>query len=65
MHMRAGVQSGAGQLFVAGGNFMWGLLAAAIVALAIILERAFTLAKARTNTRRLIGSVITTWGSWP
>lgn len=53
-------QSGAGQLFVAGGNFMWGLLAAAIVALAIILERAFTLAKARTNTRRLIGNVITT-----
>ena len=53
-------QSGAGQLFVAGGNFMWGLLAAAIVALAIILERAYTLAKARTNTRRLIGNVITT-----
>jgi biopolymer transport protein ExbB len=53
-------QSGAGQLFVAGGNFMWGLLAAAILALAVILERAFTLAKARTNTRRLIGNVITT-----
>ena len=53
-------QSGAGQLFIAGGNFMWGLLAAAILALAVILERAFTLAKARTNTRRLIGSVITT-----
>ena len=53
-------QSGAGQLFVAGGNFMWGLLAAAILALAIIIERAFTLAKARTNTRRLIGTVITT-----
>lgn len=53
-------QSGAGKLFVAGGNFMWGLLAAAIIALAIILERALTLAKARTNTRRLIGSVITT-----
>ena len=53
-------QSGAGQLFVAGGNFMWGLLLAALVALAIILERAITLAKARTNTRRLIGNVITT-----
>jgi biopolymer transport protein ExbB len=53
-------QSGAGQLFIAGGNFMWGLLAAAILALAVILERAFTLAKARTNTRRLIGNVITT-----
>ncbi len=53
-------QSGAGQLFVAGGNFMWGLLLAAIVALAIILERAWTLSKARTNTRRLIGEVITT-----
>ena len=53
-------RSGAGKLFVAGGNFMWGLLLAAIVALAIIIERAFTLAKARTNTRRLIGTVITT-----
>lgn len=53
-------QSGAGQLFIAGGNFMWFLLIAAIVGLAIILERGFTLARARTNTRRLIGSVITT-----
>lgn len=53
-------KSGAGQLFVAGGNFMWGLLAAAIVALAVILERMWTLTRARTNTRRLIGTVITT-----
>jgi biopolymer transport protein ExbB len=53
-------QSGAGRLFVSGGNFMWALLLAAIVALAVIIERAFTLAKARTNTRRLIGTVITT-----
>ncbi len=53
-------QSGAGQLFVGGGNFMWFLLLAAIIALAVIIERAFTLAKARTNTRRLIGTVITT-----
>lgn len=53
-------QSGAGKLFIAGGNFMWGLLLAAVVALAIILERLWTLAKARTNTRRLIGTVITT-----
>jgi biopolymer transport protein ExbB len=53
-------QSGAGQLFIAGGNFMWFLLIAAVAGLAIILERGFTLARARTNTRRLIGSVITT-----
>lgn len=53
-------QSGAGQLFVKGGNFMWWLLLAAVVAVAVILERLWTLAKARTNTRRLIGSVITT-----
>jgi len=53
-------QSGAGKLFVAGGNFMWGLLTAALVAMAIIFERLYTLAKARTNTRRLIGTVITT-----
>jgi len=53
-------QSGAGKLFVGGGNFMFFLLIAAIVALAVIFERMVTLARARTNTRRLIGNVITT-----
>jgi biopolymer transport protein ExbB len=53
-------KSGAGQLFIKGGNFMWLLLIAAIVMLAVLLERFYTLAKARTNTRRLIGNVITT-----
>ena len=53
-------QSGLGQLFVKGGNFMFFLFTAALVGLAVILERMVTLARARTNTRRLIGSVITT-----
>jgi biopolymer transport protein ExbB len=53
-------QSGLGQLFVKGGNFMFALFTAALIGLAVILERMVTLARARTNTRRLIGGVITT-----
>ena len=53
-------KSGAGQLFIKGGNFMPWLLISAIVMLAVLIERFVTLARARTNTRRLIGTVITT-----
>ena len=53
-------QSGAGQLFIKGGNFMPFLLISAIIMVAVLIERFVTLAKARTNTRRLIGTVITT-----
>jgi biopolymer transport protein ExbB len=53
-------QSGAGQLFIKGGNFMPFLLISAIIMVAVLIERFATLAKARTNTRRLIGTVITT-----
>lgn len=52
--------SGAGQLFIKGGNFMPFLLLSAIIMVAVLIERFVTLAKARTNTRRLIGTVITT-----
>ncbi len=52
-------RTAAGQLFAKGGNFMWPLLGFAIVTLAVILERAWTLSRARTNTRRLIGAIIT------
>jgi len=53
-------KSGAGQLFIKGGTFMPFLLLSAIVMLAVLIERFVTLARARTNTRRLIGNVITT-----
>ncbi len=53
-------RSGAGQLFMKGGTFMPLLLIAAIIMVAVIIERFVTLARARSNTRRLIGTVITT-----
>lgn len=53
-------QSGAGTLFVKGGNFMWWLLAIALLGLVYLIERMWTLNRARTNTRKLIGNVLTT-----
>ena len=53
-------KSGAGELFVKGGNFMWWLLAAALLGLVFMIERLWTLNRAHVNTRKLIGSVITT-----
>jgi len=53
-------RTGAGELFVKGGVFMWWLLAVAIVGFIFIIERLWTLNRARVNTRRLIGTIITT-----
>jgi biopolymer transport protein ExbB len=53
-------KTGFGKLFIAGGNFMWWLLATAIIGLVFIIERAITLSRAKVNTRKLIGTVITT-----
>jgi biopolymer transport protein ExbB len=53
-------QSGAGELFVKGGTFMWWLLATALLGLVFLFERMWTLNRARVNTRKLIGTVITT-----
>ncbi len=53
-------QTGAGSLFVKGGSFMWWLLVVALVGFVFIIERAWTLSRARVNTRRLIGTIITT-----
>ena len=53
-------KSGAGELFVKGGNFMWWLLAIALLGLVFLIERLWTLNRARVNTRKLIGTVITT-----
>lgn len=53
-------KTGAGTLFVKGGQFMWWLLTVAIVGFVFLIERLWTLNRARVNTRRLIGTVITT-----
>jgi len=53
-------RTGAGELFVKGGVFMWWLLTVALVGFVFIIERMWTLSRARVNTRRLIGTIITT-----
>jgi len=53
-------KTGAGKLFVAGGVFMWWILIVAMVGFVVIIERMWTLNRARVNTRRLLGTVITT-----
>jgi biopolymer transport protein ExbB len=53
-------KTGAGELFIKGGNFMWWLLAVALIGLIFLIERLWTLNRARINTRKLIGTVITT-----
>lgn len=53
-------KTGLGELFVKGGSFMWWLLAIAIYGMVFIIERFWTLHRAKINTRRLIGTVITT-----
>lgn len=53
-------RTGAGELFVAGGQFMWWLLIVALVGFVFLIERLWTLNRARVNTRRLIGTIITT-----
>jgi biopolymer transport protein ExbB len=52
--------TGAGELFVKGGRFMWWLLIVALVGFIFLIERLWTLNRARINTRKLIGTVITT-----
>jgi biopolymer transport protein ExbB len=51
-------RSGIGQNFVAGGPFMYPLLLCSIIGLVFIIERLWTLSRARTNIRGLMGRVI-------
>ena len=44
--------------FNQGGVFMWPLLIASVLGLAVILERFWTLSRARVNTQRLMGQII-------
>jgi biopolymer transport protein ExbB len=49
-----------GRAFVAGGPFMWWILAIAVVGFLLILERLWTLSRARVSTRRVLGIIMTT-----
>ncbi len=49
--------SGLGDFFVRGGVFMWPLLACSIIALVFILERLFTLSRARVDVKSLMTRV--------
>jgi biopolymer transport protein ExbB len=46
------------EFFEKGGVFMWPLLACSLLGLAVILERAWTLSRARVNTRKLMSQVV-------
>ncbi len=51
-------QSGLIELYVTGGVFMHPILLCSLVGLAIVLERVYYFAKARTNTRRLMAELL-------
>jgi biopolymer transport protein ExbB len=51
---------GIAEWFSRGGAFMWPILICSIVAAIFICERAYTLLKARTNTRALMSDILTT-----
>jgi len=55
--------SGIGKQFLAGGIFMYPLLLASIVAIVFIIERMFTLARARINIRKLMNEILVTMRS--
>ncbi len=44
--------------FIRGGIFMWPLLACSVIGVALILERWYTLSRARINTRRFIDRLL-------
>jgi biopolymer transport protein ExbB len=55
---RGFAQSGLVEFFNKGGKFMWGLLFLSIVGVAVIIERAITLHKARSDVRKLMEQVV-------
>ena len=55
---QGGFQSGLIEFFNKGGTFMWGLLVLSIIGVAVIIERAITLHKARADVRKLMESVV-------
>ena len=55
---RGFAQSGLVEFFLKGGKFMWGLLALSVVGVAVIIERAITLQKAKADVRALMEKVV-------
>jgi biopolymer transport protein ExbB len=55
---RGFMQSGLVEFFLKGGKFMWGLLVLSVVGVAVIIERAITLQKARADVRGLMEQVV-------
>src|SRR6266705_3077633 len=51
-------ESGLLELYATGGVFMHPILLCSVVGLAIILERLYFFAKARTDTKRLLGELL-------
>lgn len=51
-------ESGLVELFLKGGGFMYPLLVASIIGVAVIIERAVTLSRARTDVRKLMKRVL-------
>ena len=51
-------RSGIGQNYIKGGNFMHPLLIASIIALVFIIERMWTLSRARVNVKKLMQRII-------
>lgn len=49
--------SGLGDFFIRGGAFMWPLLFCSVIALVFIIERLFTLSRARVNVKSLMTQV--------
>ncbi len=49
-----------GEMFVRGGAFMWWLLLTAVFGLGLMIERIWILNRAAVNSRKLVGSIITT-----
>lgn len=52
--------SGIGEKYIQGGWFMHGLLACSLIAVVFIIERLFTLFRARVNVKRLMNDIIKT-----
>jgi biopolymer transport protein ExbB len=51
-------ESGLVELFLKGGLFMWPLLGASVIGVAVIIERFVTLSRARTDVRKLMKRVL-------